>query len=145
LLATRLKNLQVFGMFLDLYASLCVQETIYYKTVYGRMGSCECFLVEAQKVIHVPVLKTGHLLPYVVCCCRELVVQFNADVADGMPWKFTPSQREVRVRPGQSTLAFYTAENKSETPITGVSTYNVTPMKVSHRFFIASLLKGIEG
>jgi cytochrome c oxidase assembly protein Cox11 len=26
---------------------------------------------------------------------RELVVQFNADVADGMPWKFTPSQREV--------------------------------------------------
>jgi cytochrome c oxidase assembly protein Cox11 len=24
-----------------------------------------------------------------------LVVQFNADVADGMPWKFTPSQREV--------------------------------------------------
>lgn len=28
--------------------------------------------------------------------CRELVVQFNADVADGMPWKFTPSQREVR-------------------------------------------------
>lgn len=26
---------------------------------------------------------------------RELVVQFNADVADGMPWKFTPTQREV--------------------------------------------------
>jgi cytochrome c oxidase assembly protein subunit 11 len=98
------------------------------------MGSCECFLVEAHKVIHVPVLKTGQLLPHVVCCCRELVVQFNADVADGMPWKFTPSQREVRVRPGQSTLAFYTAENKSETPITGVSTYNVTPMKAGIYF-----------
>ncbi|CAK9862053.1 unnamed protein product [Sphagnum jensenii] len=65
---------------------------------------------------------------------RELVVQFNADVADGMPWKFTPSQREVHVRPGQSTLAFYTAENKSETPITGVSTYNVTPMKAGIYF-----------
>uniref|UniRef100_A0A804KCU9 Cytochrome c oxidase assembly protein COX11, mitochondrial n=2 Tax=Musa acuminata subsp. malaccensis TaxID=214687 RepID=A0A804KCU9_MUSAM len=26
---------------------------------------------------------------------RELVVQFNADVADGMPWKVTPTQREV--------------------------------------------------
>nr|XP_018685633.1 PREDICTED: cytochrome c oxidase assembly protein COX11, mitochondrial-like [Musa acuminata subsp. malaccensis] len=25
---------------------------------------------------------------------RELVVQFNADVADGMPWKVTPTQRE---------------------------------------------------
>jgi cytochrome c oxidase assembly protein subunit 11 len=52
---------------------------------------------------------------------------------------------QVRVTPGQSTLAFYTAENQSKTPITGVSTYNVTPMKVSHRFFIAGLLKGIEG
>ena len=37
---------------------------------------------------------------------------------------------QLRVRPGQSTLAFYTAENNSSTPITGVSTYNVTPMKV---------------
>ncbi|KAL0700544.1 hypothetical protein Bca4012_056666 [Brassica carinata] len=26
---------------------------------------------------------------------REIVVQFNADVADGMQWKFTPTQREV--------------------------------------------------
>ncbi|URE36296.1 Tetratricopeptide repeat [Musa troglodytarum] len=65
---------------------------------------------------------------------RELVVQFNADVADGMPWKFTPTQREVRVKPGESALAFYTAENHSSTPITGVSTYNVTPMKAAVYF-----------
>lgn len=26
---------------------------------------------------------------------REISVQFNADVADGMPWKFVPTQREV--------------------------------------------------
>ncbi|PON98616.1 Cytochrome c oxidase assembly protein CtaG/Cox [Trema orientale] len=60
---------------------------------------------------------------------REIVVQFNADVADGMQWRFIPTQREVRVKPGESALAFYTAENRSSTPITGVSTYNVTPMK----------------
>ncbi|CAL9203655.1 cytochrome c oxidase assembly protein COX11, mitochondrial isoform X2 [Musa acuminata AAA Group] len=65
---------------------------------------------------------------------RELVVQFNADVADGMPWKFTPTQREVRVKLGESALAFYTAENRSSTPITGVSTYNVTPMKAAVYF-----------
>ncbi|XP_042970391.1 cytochrome c oxidase assembly protein COX11, mitochondrial-like isoform X3 [Carya illinoinensis] len=58
---------------------------------------------------------------------REIVVQFNADVADGMPWKFVPTQREVRVKPGESALASYTAENRSSAPITGVSTYNVTP------------------
>ncbi|CAN1218038.1 Cytochrome c oxidase assembly protein COX11, mitochondrial [Linum perenne] len=65
---------------------------------------------------------------------REIVVQFNADVADGMPWKFIPTQREVRVKPGESALAFYTAENRSSTPITGVSTYNVTPMKAGVYF-----------
>ncbi|KAJ8766037.1 hypothetical protein K2173_020553 [Erythroxylum novogranatense] len=65
---------------------------------------------------------------------REIVVQFNADVADGMPWKFIPTQREVRVKPGESALAFYTAENRSSAPITGVSTYNVTPMKAAVYF-----------
>ncbi|KAH6760045.1 cytochrome c oxidase assembly protein CtaG / Cox11 family [Perilla frutescens var. frutescens] len=65
---------------------------------------------------------------------REIVVQFNADVADGMPWKFVPTQREVRVKPGESALAFYTAENRSSTPIVGVSTYNVTPMKAAVYF-----------
>ncbi|KAL4205255.1 hypothetical protein AMTRI_Chr01g113650 [Amborella trichopoda] len=65
---------------------------------------------------------------------RELVVQFNADVADGMPWKFIPTQKEVKVKPGESALAFYTAENNSSTPITGVSTYNVTPMKAAIYF-----------
>ncbi|KAJ4974290.1 hypothetical protein NE237_007464 [Protea cynaroides] len=65
---------------------------------------------------------------------REIVVQFNADVADGMQWKFIPTQREVRVKPGESALAFYLAENRSSTPITGVSTYNVTPMKAAIYF-----------
>ncbi|CAN6465732.1 unnamed protein product [Victoria cruziana] len=65
---------------------------------------------------------------------RVLTVQFNADVADGMPWKFVPTQREVRVKPGESALAFYTAENLSSAPITGVSTYNVTPMKAAIYF-----------
>ncbi|KAL2893541.1 Cytochrome c oxidase assembly protein COX11 mitochondrial [Bienertia sinuspersici] len=65
---------------------------------------------------------------------REIVVQFNADVADGMPWKFIPTQREVRVKPGESALAFYTAENRSSAPIVGVSTYNVTPMKAAVYF-----------
>lgn len=65
---------------------------------------------------------------------REIVVQFNADVSDGMQWKFVPTQREVKVKPGESALAFYTAENKSPNPITGVSTYNVTPMKAAVYF-----------
>ena len=108
---------------------------------------------------------------------RELTVTFNADVNDGMPWRFLPSQRAVKViarlaashdtqlrgvpygtaldhderhacqnseahrsrsspqiRPGQSTLAFFTAENTSNKVITGVSTYNVTPQQAGTYF-----------
>jgi hypothetical protein len=88
---------------------------------------------------------------------HQVVVTFNADVADGMPWRFFPTQRQARtpcarrvalphhlplpnaclllrcccalcicahrkqvvVRPGESTLAFYTAHNTSDEPITG--------------------------
>ncbi|XP_013608233.1 PREDICTED: cytochrome c oxidase assembly protein COX11, mitochondrial-like [Brassica oleracea var. oleracea] len=49
----------------------------------------------------------------------------------------------MRVKPGESALAFYTAENSSA-PITGVSTCNVTPMKacagnISTRYIVFSL------
>mmetsp|Transcript_1765 Transcript_1765/g.5121 ORF Transcript_1765/g.5121 Transcript_1765/m.5121 type:complete len:126 (-) Transcript_1765:343-720(-) len=44
-----------------------------------------------------------------------------------MPWRFRPTQRYVEIKPGESALAFYTAENTSKQAITGVSTYNVTP------------------
>ena len=39
-----------------------------------------------------------------------------------------------QLRPGQSTLAFYTAENTSDRVVTGVSTYNVTPQQAGVYF-----------
>jgi cytochrome c oxidase assembly protein subunit 11 len=65
---------------------------------------------------------------------RELTVTFNADVSDGLPWKFWPTQRSVKIHPGQSALAFYTAQNNSDQPITGVSTYNVAPQQAGQYF-----------
>ena len=62
---------------------------------------------------------------------RKIKVTFNADTSDALPWKFTPLQKEVRVRPGESALAFYTATNKSSKDIIGIATYNVTPNNVS--------------
>ena len=29
---------------------------------------------------------------------REIVVTFNADVVDGMPWRFFPTQRSIRLK-----------------------------------------------
>ncbi|KAL8902378.1 MAG: hypothetical protein Q9192_000005 [Flavoplaca navasiana] len=51
-----------------------------------------------------------------------------------MPWKFTPQQREVRVLPGETALAFFTATNKSDEDIIGVATYSVTPGQVAPYF-----------
>ena len=33
---------------------------------------------------------------------REITISFNADVNDGMPWKFHPTQRSVKVGSGES-------------------------------------------
>lgn len=65
---------------------------------------------------------------------RRIKVTFNADCSDALPWKFTPLQKEVRVRPGESALAFYTAKNNSKKDIIGIATYNVTPNNVAPYF-----------
>lgn len=65
---------------------------------------------------------------------RPITVRFNADVSARVPWRFTPSQSEVTILPGETTLAFYVAENRSSTPVTGIATYNVTPAKAGMYF-----------
>ncbi|KAI9889705.1 MAG: Cytochrome c oxidase assembly protein cox11, mitochondrial [Vezdaea aestivalis] len=65
---------------------------------------------------------------------RRLRITFNSNVSDVLPWKFTPQQREVRVLPGETALAFYTASNRSDQDIIGVATYSVTPGQVAPYF-----------
>jgi cytochrome c oxidase assembly protein subunit 11 len=45
-----------------------------------------------------------------------------------------PQQQEVRVLPGETALAFYTATNRSDQDIIGVATYSVTPAQVAPYF-----------
>ncbi len=75
---------------------------------------------------------TARLRP--VTSSRRLRITFNGSVSDIMPWKFTPQQREVRVLPGETALAFYTATNKSDEDIIGIATYSVTPGQVAPYF-----------
>ncbi|KAI0401409.1 amine oxidase [Xylaria palmicola] len=65
---------------------------------------------------------------------RRIRVTFNASVSDVLPWKFVPQQREVRVLPGETALAFYTATNRGDSDIIGVATYSVTPAQVAPYF-----------
>lgn len=65
---------------------------------------------------------------------KRLRITFNASVSDVLEWKFTPQQREVRVLPGETALAFYKAKNMSKQDIIGVATYSVTPGQVAPYF-----------
>ena len=61
-------------------------------------------------------------------------VTFNSSVSSTLDWKFTPQQREVRVLPGETALAFYKAKNNSDQDVIGVATYSVTPGQVAPYF-----------
>tara|TARA_Y100001970_G_scaffold293928_1_gene444716 strand:- start:3145 stop:3753 length:609 start_codon:yes stop_codon:yes gene_type:complete len=65
---------------------------------------------------------------------REIIVQFNADVAGKLPWRFKPGQREIKLRIGENKLAFYSATNLSNEAISGSATFNVTPQKAGIYF-----------
>jgi len=65
---------------------------------------------------------------------ETMKVYFNADVAQGMPCSFAPVVREVEVRIGEQTLAFYRAHNRAGRPVTGTATFNVTPAKAGIYF-----------
>lgn len=79
-----------------------------------------------------PDALAGRLVP--LTDHKRIRITFNASTSDVLPWKFTPQQREVRVVPGETALAFYTATNFSDRDIIGVATYSVTPAQVAPYF-----------
>lgn len=69
-----------------------------------------------------------------VAGARQLTVLFNADTTAAMPWTFRPQQAAVRVVPGETALAFFTAHNPTSEAVTGVSTYNISPFRAAKHF-----------
>ncbi|KDE02595.1 hypothetical protein MVLG_06857 [Microbotryum lychnidis-dioicae p1A1 Lamole] len=91
-------------------------------TGYGGTPATDKSRFGAERLI--PVVETE----------RRIRVQFNADSSDSLPWTFTPQQKEVRVLPGETALAFYRAKNNSTEDIVGIATYNVTPNNIAPYF-----------
>jgi cytochrome c oxidase assembly protein subunit 11 len=61
-------------------------------------------------------------------------VRFDANTAPTLPWTFKPDKEVMRVAVGARQLAFFTAENVSDYPITGTAVFNVTPQQ-SGKYF----------
>lgn len=57
----------------------------------------------------------------------RISVRFDANTDSSLPWRFKPSQVTQEMAIGSRKMAFYTAENLSDKPITGVASFNVAP------------------
>ncbi|TGZ85607.1 hypothetical protein EX30DRAFT_392942 [Ascodesmis nigricans] len=103
------------------YASVPLYRAICQRTGYGGIPITDSTRFTPDKLI--PQTQA-----------KRIRVTFASSVSDVLDWKFVPQQREVRVLPGETALAFYTATNKSDHDIIGVATYSVTPGGVAPYF-----------
>jgi len=58
---------------------------------------------------------------------QTIDVRFDANHSSALPWSFRPEVNTVNVKIGARNIAFFTATNLSDLPVTGTATYNVTP------------------
>ncbi len=58
---------------------------------------------------------------------KTIKIRFDASLERDMPWEFTPMQKEMVVKIGETGLAFYEAYNPTDRPIAGTASYNVAP------------------
>ncbi|QUJ75298.1 cytochrome c oxidase assembly protein [Sulfitobacter albidus] len=65
---------------------------------------------------------------------QTVTVRFDGSLNNQMPWEFTPAQREMEVRIGETGLAFYEAHNPTDQPVAGQASYNVTPYQAGAFF-----------
>jgi len=65
---------------------------------------------------------------------RDISIRFDSNVAPGMPWAFEPEKHTMTVRIGERNLAFFTARNNSDEPVTGQATYKVVPEQTGPYF-----------
>jgi cytochrome c oxidase assembly protein subunit 11 len=65
---------------------------------------------------------------------RVVTVQFDSNVEPGLPWRFEPEQRAVKVHLGEQKLVYFSAENLGDQPIVGHATFNVTPLQTGIYF-----------
>ncbi len=54
-------------------------------------------------------------------------IRFDGSIDRNLPWTFAPEKTTETVKIGQRALAFYTAKNNSDVPVTGVASFNVEP------------------
>ena len=65
---------------------------------------------------------------------QTIKVRFDASLDANMPWEFTPVERVMELRIGETGLAFYEAYNPTNRPVAGSASYNVAPYEAGGFF-----------
>jgi cytochrome c oxidase assembly protein subunit 11 len=58
---------------------------------------------------------------------RDLTVRFDANVAPGLAWRFSPGTPEIKLRTGDTATIYYKVTNVSDRETVGRAMYNVSP------------------
>ncbi len=65
---------------------------------------------------------------------RVMSVRFDSNVSSALPWDFQPEQITDQVSVGARDMAIFLAHNRSDQPVTGTATFNVTPVQAGKYF-----------
>ena len=71
---------------------------------------------------------------------KTMMVRFDANHSSSLPWSFKAEVQSQTVTIGARNIAFFTATNLSDKPVTGTATYNVTPTQSGAHFCEDSVL-----
>lgn len=74
------------------------------------------------------------VLPSTEILDRKVTVRLDGNVAPSLDWEFMPLVNTMELRIGENALAFYRATNRSDRPLVGTATFNVTPEQAGAYF-----------
>ena len=72
--------------------------------------------------------------PGAVTTGKRISIRFDANHTPSLPWEFKPERTSEPVTLGEREIAFFTAKNLSDKPVTGRATFNVTPTQAGKYF-----------
>jgi len=65
---------------------------------------------------------------------QEITIRFDANVDRSLPWSFAANEKSVTINLGAEYMTSYQSTNLLNEPVTGISTFNVTPIKAAQYF-----------
>ena len=66
---------------------------------------------------------------------RTVKVRLDATTNSALNWNFQPVQRDLAIRVGEASSAYYVAANRETAPVAGRAVFNVSPPEAA-RYFV---------